>query len=429
VGVLLLAVVASMAQEHQEYIQTRVNPTLENLVTQVLLERPDNPVPFMIRWLSEHTKAQVGQTAASLEGQSDPSLRVAEAQQLREEIRRLQAEVQELETKLGEPPMQREEDAEQALEEEEEEEDDDAPDEMPALPEGYQNRGQRSSVSAEAYGAWNQHKAFTPTVHEKSQEQKDRILKVLPQSFLFAHLEKEQTTIIVDAMVERSVEANERLIKEGDDGDVMYVIESGSFDCIKMINGEEQVVKKCGPGDFFGELALLYNTPRAASVEARDPAVLWQLDRETFNHIVRDASMKRREAYDEFLKSVPLLESLGQYERTQLADALQRESFGEGDVVIKRGDDGDKFFIVWSGELTAKKAPKDGTSDAREQDVLSYKKGDYFGELALLHNEARAATVVANNECTLVSLDRKTFKSLLGPLEDRMSKRASEYAP
>ena len=54
-------------------------------------------------------------------------------------------------------------------------------------------------------------------------------------------------------------------------------------------------------GDVFGELALLYNCPRAASVEATEDSVVWQLDRETFSHIVRDASAKRREAFMDFL--------------------------------------------------------------------------------------------------------------------------------
>merc|ERR1719172_148497 len=111
-------------------------------------------------------------------------------------------------------------------------------------------------------------------------------------------------------MVEKVVPADERIIQEKDDGDCMYVIEKGDIECKKMISGEEKVVKTCGPGDFFGELALLYNCPRAASVEARNDAVLWQLDRETFNHIVRDASMKQREMYEQFLNRVPLLETL-----------------------------------------------------------------------------------------------------------------------
>merc|ERR1719247_3822788 len=136
-------------------------------------------------------------------------------------------------------------------------------------------------------------------------------------------------------MIEKEIAANERIIQEGADGDVMFVIEKGAIECLKKLQGEEKVVKKCGPGDFFGELALLYNCPRAASVEARDPAVIWELDRETFNHIVKDASMKKRETYEQFLKAVPILETLGSFERGALADSLHKESIAAGVTVIK----------------------------------------------------------------------------------------------
>ena len=58
----------------------------------------------------------------------------------------------------------------------------------------------------------------------------------------------------------------------------------------------------------FGELALLYNTTRAANVLALESCVLWQLDRETFNAIVKDAAAKKRERNEAFLKSVTILQ-------------------------------------------------------------------------------------------------------------------------
>merc|ERR1719330_1697757 len=101
--------------------------------------------------------------------------------------------------------------------------------------------------------------------------------------------------IIIGAMSEVHVKEKERVIKQGDDGSFLCVIESGDFDClIKMPDGEEKVVKTCVPGDVFGELALLYNCPRAASVQATTKSTLWELDRETFNRIVKDAAATKR---------------------------------------------------------------------------------------------------------------------------------------
>merc|ERR1711972_1136868 len=80
---------------------------------------------------------------------------------------------------------------------------------------------------------------------------------------------------------------------QGENGDFLFVIESGDFDCIiKTPDGEEKVVKTCGGGDVFGELALLHNCPRAASVEAKGDSVCWRLDRDTFNNIVKEYATK-----------------------------------------------------------------------------------------------------------------------------------------
>lgn len=437
-----------MSQEHTEYVQSKVNPILENLVTEVLLERPDNPVPFMVRWLAERSKAGK---------ESLYSLGVGEAEKLRNEIRQLQDDIKTLSDKVGEAKTKgaektekpeatadeggkaeeqpkedapkeeagggdEEEEAEEGGKEgkeqnddEEEESDfgDDEEDEDDDWkpPAAYMKKGQRGSVSAEAYGAFNQKQAFEPPVYEKSADQEARINDVLSKSFLFNALSKDDLKVILGAFLEKKIPAGERIIQEGDDGDVMFLIESGAFDCIKKIDGSDKVVKKCGQGDVFGELALLYNCPRAASVEATEDSVVWQLDRETFSHIVRDASAKRREAFQDFLKTVPLFKPL--------------ETLEAGQKILKQGDPGDTFYLVEEGELVATKKRESG----QEEEVLAYKRGDYFGELALLKNEPRAASVEAKTEARVCKIDRKSFKNILGQLEAQFKEAASKYKP
>jgi cAMP-dependent protein kinase regulator len=94
-------------------------------------------------------------------------------------------------------------------------------------------------------------------------------------------------------------------------------------------------LKKYEPGEAFGELALLYNAPRAATIQADNESLLWCLDRETFNHIVKDSSRKRREKYENFLAQVKILESMDSYERSILSDAFIEEKFKAGEFVIK----------------------------------------------------------------------------------------------
>mmetsp|Transcript_19335 Transcript_19335/g.60784 ORF Transcript_19335/g.60784 Transcript_19335/m.60784 type:complete len:238 (+) Transcript_19335:875-1588(+) len=232
----------------------------------------------------------------------------------------------------------------------------------------------------------------------------------------------------VNTMTPQDVQTGESVIEQGSVGSMFYIIEWGSFEVFMSsddVSPPGIKVGELGPGDSFGELALLYNCPRAATVVAREGCVLWQLDRGTFNHIVRDASRQKREMHDEFLAHVPLLESLGKYERSQIADALQQEAVAAGTVVIDQGKEGSRFYLVEEGELSAQKL-EPGASAPKE--VLAYKRGDYFGELALLQDDVRAASVVARTDAKLLWVDRKVFERLLGSLKDVMKeKAASQY--
>jgi cAMP-dependent protein kinase regulator len=135
------------------------------------------------------------------------------------------------------------------------------------------------------------------------------------------------------------------------------VVESGSLSCKKLFKGktEPTFLKKYEQGEAFGELALLYNAPRAATIQADTESLLWCLDRETFNHIVKDSSRKRREKYENFLAQVKILESMDSYERSILSDAFIEEKFKAGDFVIKQGEEGNKFYLIEEGVCVATK--------------------------------------------------------------------------
>ena len=115
---------------------------------------------------------------------------------------------------------------------------------------------------------------------------------------------------------------------------------------------------------------------------------------------------------------------MSHYERSKLADAIKEEIYLPGEYVIKQGESGNVFFIVIEGEAHATKTL--GTKD-ETQEVMSYKPGDYFGELALLKDEPRAANVVAQTQLKVASLERHSFKRLLGPLEDILKRNIEVY--
>jgi len=395
------------AEDKKKYILETLDPVLEEMVSDVLTETPNPPTDFMIAWLRKRSGASALNASVSLQSKNT---------QLLNELKQIKSAVEEagIAIKTGSSEAKPEE-------EEEEEEDDDDCDEIPESfmkPQSQMGKA-RASVSAEAYGQWNQKKAFTPPSYPKTEDQKDRLTKTLQKSFMFSAVDPKDMETIIMAMSEVPLKAGEKVINEGDDGDFLFVIETGSLECIKNINGEDKVVKTCDAGDVFGELALLYNCPRAASVVAKGDCVCWKLDRESFNHIVKDAAAKRREKYDAFLKKVALIASLGAYERSQIADALVPETYQKGDTIVKQDEPGDKFYILEEGALYAMK----GTDR-----VMEYKSGDYFGELALLKNQPRAASVLVDSDTAKVlTMSRLAFSKMLGPLTDLLARQADSY--
>lgn len=107
-------------------------------------------------------------------------------------------------------------------------------------------------------------------------------------------------------------------------------------------------------------MALLYNAPRAATITASTEALLWSLDRKTFNQIVKDAAATKREKYEEFLKGVKILSSMDEYERSKLADAIKEEWYEPDQYVIKEGDEGNSFYLIMKGQAIATKTLEPG---------------------------------------------------------------------
>lgn len=112
------------------------------------------------------------------------------------------------------------------------------------------------------------------------------------------------------------------------------------------------------------------------------------------------------------------------YERSKLADALKEEWHELDDFVIREGEEGNTFYLVMDGEAVATKTLEPGKPP---HEVFKYKVGDYFGELALLKNEPRAANIIATTKLQLVALDRHSFKRLLGPIEEILKRNMDLY--
>lgn len=146
---------------------------------------------------------------------------------------------------------------------------------------------------------------------------------------MFNALEEHEVNIVIDAMDVKFAKQGDIIIRQGEDGDLLYLIGEGRLDCERVMKSGEAPVhlKTYEEGEAFGELALLYNCPRAATITAKTNATLYTLDRGTFNAFVKEQAQKKRERFEEALKHVKILNSMSSYERSQIADAIKTETY------------------------------------------------------------------------------------------------------
>lgn len=303
-----------------------------------------------------------------------------------------------------------------------EDEDDDSDFEPP--PPSRFNR--RVSVCAEAFNPDEDDEDTEPrVVHPKTDEQRCRLQEACRDILLFKTLDQEQFSQVLDAMFELVVQPQEHVIDQGDDGDNFYVIERGVYD----IEVSGKVVGQYDNKGSFGELALMYNTPRAATIIATQEGALWGLDRATFRRLIVKNNAKKRRMYETFIESVPLLKSLEATERMKIVDVLGAKQFSEGERIITQGDKADCFYIVESGEvrIMMKSKTKADHADNAEVEIARCSRGQYFGELALVTNKPRAASAYAEGDVKCLVIDVQAFERLLGSCKEIMKRNIAHY--
>lgn len=299
-------------------------------------------------------------------------------------------------------------------------------------------RNARGAVSAEVYR--DEDLMIPPPKsggggEKKCDEDCERIKTALEKSFLFNTLENDSVKeALVDVFEEVKIPKGMELLRQGDPGDALYLVESGSFDVYKKNNSDQTdekssgsvsdrgvLVNHMGPGSTVGELALLYSAPRAATVIAAEDSLVWKINRHSFHYYTHAAVMEKRDRIITSLSKVKLFDGLDDSQRQRLADSFRSSTYGPDECVIKEGDEQDAtFFILATGEAQAEKFGKA---------VHKYMPGDYFGELSFLRNQPRAASVrITKGPAVCLTLDEPSCRRLLGSLEELMEKNTKYYS-
>lgn len=250
---------------------------------------------------------------------------------------------------------------------------------------------------------------FTTPRYPKSDAAVQFIDAALEDNFIFASLSPHERRLLIDAMMMETVPAGKVIIKQGEVGDFFYVVEEGHVSFAV----DNQHVGATGRGGSFGELALLYNCPRAATCIANTACRLWKVDQKTFRHMLANNTNAQQKDINDVLRKVPFLAELEDSDLLKISDALTSVTFPEGDRIINKGDVGEIFYIIREGTV---KVHDIGFGDSTYVDQ-PLGPGDFFGERALITGDPRVANVTATSTCTCLCLSRDTFEQVLGPLQ------------
>jgi CRP-like cAMP-binding protein/serine/threonine protein phosphatase PrpC len=288
----------------------------------------------------------------------------------------------------------------------------------------------RCGVSAEARSQ-KAEQAYVPPVYSKSTEERRQLSEIIRTSrdsklqMMFGLVAPDTFEKIVDAMFQKTIAKGEKVIEQGAEGDYFYIVKAGHFD-ILVKKGDEPPKKvfEAGAGFAFGELALLYNAPRSATILATMDSEVWCLERSAFRNLVVRSRENQFNAYRDFLTKCDIFQDLSSEQISSLAEVLEEEEFEEDEAILEQGEKDDKMYILQRGEAVA--CIK---GDRGEVEVMRYMQGNYFGEIALLLGQPRKASVYAlNGPCTCLYISRDTFHRVLGPLQDILKRNIDRYA-
>ena len=152
------------------------------------------------------------------------------------------------------------------------------------------------------------------------------------------------------------------------------MVKSGEFEVLEKRVGVTMRVNLKVPGDCFGEVSLMYNCPRNATVAATVKSTVYVLERTVFRAHAQEIAETQASQVELFLNSVPILANLTKEERARLADALDEAVFPKGAVIIQQGDPGDLFYIIKEGEAVVYQHTSRGTRLVNRCGIMCFSK-------------------------------------------------------
>lgn len=250
----------------------------------------------------------------------------------------------------------------------------------------------------------------------KTPSDEKNIQEAIANNEFISHIIKEKRLIeVTKHMYLADIKSNEIIIQEGEIGSQMFISAGGTFEIIL----NNKVLDYFDDFRVFGELAILYNERRKATIRCKTDCKVWILEGKIFKDIVITFVQEEHKEIFNFLQTVDKLNTVPKDVIEYVVGLLEKKFFPSNTDIIKEGDKGDHFYIIRAGTVQVSKI--------KEGIVNKLSKGQYFGELALIKEDVRAATVTAQAPgCECFILSRSNFIKHFGNISDFNSLSVSQ---
>lgn len=234
---------------------------------------------------------------------------------------------------------------------------------------------------------------------------------------LFPQFSEDDCEFLINNSSIITVPSGTAVCREGEYGDTSFAIMKGVVEiCINAEGHDNLTIALLEEGNIFGEMAALSGQPRNATVTAKDELTVLEIPSGTLKGLMKKSrgfndtieSLYSERAVSTYLRKVPFFANLSRSVLEQLEDTVKLITYNQGDIIFHEGETGDSLYIIRSGFVKVSKKQED-----KEKIVAYISHGNYFGEMALIEDEKRSATISAFTKTEVIQILKDDFKNLL----------------
>ena len=274
--------------------------------------------------------------------------------------------------------------------------------------------------------------------HKKNPDLFDFIRINLIKSPVCSELNYDVLKCLIDAMEEKNIPAVTDVVKQGDLEEAFYFVVEGQLECKmqftkitqegnrkKVEKFEPKLVRIYNPGDYFGELSLLYHIPRRGTIRTVTDVKLYSLSRTVYKYIIRKANEEKTKKIIDALKKVEILSMLEEEELQKLETLTKEVIYTNGEIIIKENEFSNTLMILDKGRCLGTKCEERGKIPVEK---TKYKEGDVLFEKAILRPEKSDENIMANSDIVkFICIDRNGLKNNLGQYESILMRNMDIY--